>query len=542
MSDSTTSPGDSAANRTSLPAKAPCKAELPGPDYPLPPDPQPPFSSDLGAPPPSMGGPETLAGSPPDSTAPGAAGGPTDLAAGPTPGALPGPPNESGPYQELIISVSYSPHIAVSDGKSYDRCMHLNVTWKLAPNIEKPHHYNVYRDGKFIKQVTIRQYVDLSGLPATHYHYVIKAATAADVEYATGHHLAKTPDTRNNYKAFTKIAVVPLRMKNCEVAMPSKSDMHYTMVTAQDSMLNYFKENSYGKVDFTVQYYDEMELPKNVYGYCSVVNDETQTGTKCSVYEDVEALLVPLNIMDNFDFILLPTAGYAEGGDYKGKLVMYDCRNHIGDAMHEMMHSRGGYHAGDWNCGNNLVGPTLENLTANGNSISRYGDSFDILGGSEPPFRHMGAVHKLSAGFLTWDNVTTVTTENTYPLHASELPGNNIKMLRVPFPGVNDKVFYALEYTSGNGYFNSQPIPAHMAVTLGNWQLTDNVPIGVMIRLRHDQASFGQPTTLDTDTFLIRTLITPDKPFYDSARDILIEVESYGNNVAYVKISGNLAG
>jgi hypothetical protein len=454
--------------------------------------------------------------------------------------------NKKAPNTDIRVTVSYSEKTGVADGIPRPYTNVLTVSWTLAPEIAPAHHYEVYRDGLKMQLKVPTLFQDQFWLPDEYYTYKVVAINDKNEAYAHGTYVAKTPGMEGLENLLTKIAVFPMRMADSEHPQVDMADMEAAFISAPDSVLNLMQEFSFGKVYFTAEFLNEITLTENIAEYCVKISDEgTGFDCKSSLTAEVKQAVEDAGLMDKFDLIYVPIAGYGPAAAIGGKIVMMAAGSaEKSDVIvHETLHYFGLKHSATWECGEALVAKNIEDPLIEGESwYETYGDRFCPLGFSAyGGMHHVCAVKKWQAGWIFPEHIKEITEAGIYDLWPISTLADGPMMLRIPFPDVNRKIFYFLEYYAPEG-LNEEPISEYESLCIGNVVAEGDVPDGVMIRLRYDENSLGKKQLLTENTFMVKTFINQDNSFHDQFRNITIALESYEAGYVRVKITGNLAG
>lgn len=111
---------------------------------------------------------------------------------------------------------------------------------------------------------------------------------------------------------------------------------------------------------------------------------------------------------------------------------------------HELGHSFGVHHANSLSCSS---GRAIDSYSACTNL--EYGDKTDVMGGTT---YQMNTPHKVALGWLSSQNILTVSANGTYQITASEIFDSSIKALRIRKPDTNE--YYYVSYRRPIGYFD----------------------------------------------------------------------------------------
>lgn len=114
-----------------------------------------------------------------------------------------------------------------------------------------------------------------------------------------------------------------------------------------------------------------------------------------------------------------------------------------GILAHEVGHSLGLSHAHGLLCGNKPIAP-YQNCT-----LYNYGDRFDLIGGAWDYHSHTNAKNKLMQGWISPNNLQTITSSGEYTLYSSsKTRTDQIQLLKIARP--TDGGNFYLEYKSKN--------------------------------------------------------------------------------------------
>ena len=244
-----------------------------------------------------------------------------------------------------------------------------------------------------------------------------------------------------------------------------------------DSVANYFAEESYGQLAMTGQ----------VFGWYTI--DYDNAGCDWSTWgaaakAKAQAAGVNFSGFTNFVYAFASAPGcgwaglaYVPGSDSYNNQYM-DLRVN----SHELSHNFGVHHASTYNC---VVGGVRVSLAANGGNctLSEYGDPFSVMGSAYTRQSH--AWHKAQMGWLgASGDRQNVTSAGNYTVAPEEFSASTPKLLRVARTGDAGRYFY-LDFRQPFGsYFD-------------NFAVDDPAVNGVFVRLGPDYSTISQSWLLD---------------------------------------------
>ncbi len=190
---------------------------------------------------------------------------------------------------------------------------------------------------------------------------------------------------------------------------------------------------------------------------------------------------------------------------------------HPRKVTHELLHGFGHRHAAEWNCPT-VVGENLQN-PAQGCSIINQGDGAEIMGETK---KLTAMSRKEYSGWLSQSNTLTITQSGSYTLGVLELPGTEVKHLKIPLSGEN---YYSLEYRRPLG-FNALYIPPQDGIFL-RFIPESLVEVCSLAGSCSKQSSL-QPTDL---------ILNPGTAFVDQFRNIQVAVLSKSEQSAQLSIT-----
>jgi hypothetical protein len=169
--------------------------------------------------------------------------------------------------------------------------------------------------------------------------------------------------------------------------------------------------------------------------------------------------------------------GSFSGQAYVGARGVWMKSSSAGVAAHEFGHNLGLWHANYWTPSDiqTVIGPGSNN---------EYGDTFDTMGSASAGALHFNAWEKQRLDWINpTSNVTTITTDGTYRLHAHDLGGTLNTTLPMGLKIGKDNRFYWLEFRQNSGWSSNPWIMNGVGVRWSPWtssnggtQLLDTTP------------------------------------------------------------------
>lgn len=440
--------------------------------------------------------------------------------------------NEAAPMPDIYLKVLDQYRLA-SDGKYYPRFSLLEVRWELFNGVEKPPKFHVYLDGVLVvvKEVnpisTWWVYSFNFVKPNTSYHWQVRAVNEANVEYLSSpiyHHI--TPSAELCHKLIQKVAVLPCIMPDTDKPALDPEWLQELVFSGEKSVYQFFKENSFGKFTFTGTVLDPVTLPNPTEHYYDVT-DEGNSWKATRVIDDVRHLTVD-NPDNNYDTYIVACVGFAANAFQSNRHQVFNgTLISMKDIAHEWGHFLGVNHAYLWKGEPDLVGPSVEKLYEGGYTVGLYGDSISPMGVSE---RHFTAYDKETFGWIPSHRIQTVTQSGPYELQAVELLTNFSPLqLKIPIEGVNNKIYYSIEFRYPYG-FDAVPMSASDADSTGVVLPAGSPLKGVLVRLCHHYKLVPDHDLLGSGTFLPQHIVVEGAPFHDPHRNITISFEQFVGN------------
>ncbi len=180
---------------------------------------------------------------------------------------------------------------------------------------------------------------------------------------------------------------------------------------------------------------------------------------------------------------------------------------------HELGHNFSTRHAQTIDCKTKQI-DVYANCT-----IKDYGDKTDVMGDSYNGYYTFNAPHKLQAGWLSTNQVQTITSSGTYTVTPLEIDDSTIKALKVAKPNTNES--YYISYRQPLGW---------------NSGMANSLTSGISL---HIWAS-SQTKMVDTtpgDNNLANTVLTDGRTFSDPANGIAITQLSHSTSSATVSVA-----
>ncbi len=265
-----------------------------------------------------------------------------------------------------------------------------------------------------------------------------------------------------------RIAVVLFNFADRREEPWTVDDIKKWTFTEPNSVAAYYKEVSFGKLNFT----------GDVYGW---LNLSMSAGTGCPSYDaSIEAknqLMAKGVNLDSYDNVIYafpsmncwaPAWAEIVGKQswINGTYNLYSqpfpsaslANTNVGMVIHELGHNLGMNHASSYSC-HDSNGKSVSLDKPSNCSRSEYGDPFDVMGYDYFYSRQLNGFHKGQIGLFLPTNKAQVTKTGNYNIFPIErnLP-NNIQSLRIPAgidPLTGKKIFYYLEYRQQFGKFDN---------------------------------------------------------------------------------------
>lgn len=241
-----------------------------------------------------------------------------------------------------------------------------------------------------------------------------------------------------------------------------------------NSVNTFWAANSFGTVNMVPTITDLIVLPKTEAEYI--------TAGEYVLYADARAAAKAANPAWDYTLFNLDAVRYNGGAGsfsglaYVGSRGCWLKSSSAGVAAHEFGHNFGLWHANYWtpSDGQTVIGPGSNN---------EYGDIFDTMGSASAGSLHFNARNKLLLDWIAPTNVTTVTTDGTYRIHAHDLGGTLNTALPMAVKINKDSRDYWLEFRQASGWNSNPWIMNGVGVRWSPWsgsnkgtQLLDTTP------------------------------------------------------------------
>ncbi|MRJ06930.1 MAG: hypothetical protein C6I01_05365 [Epsilonproteobacteria bacterium] len=300
-----------------------------------------------------------------------------------------------------------------------------------------------------------------------------------------------------------------------------------------DSVNEFFKENSYNKVYFTVDYLDWATLPRKSTDYKGdenlLLQDSIKTIDSKVNFRNYNRLCFIYNVVKDVWWAGLGSIGTWSISTGDGTVeASIDWINGVylnpekygttdGKTIiaHELGHNFGFWHASSIQCAL-TTGYVPENLNFPDKSCSsynEYGDANDIMGNSYN-YENFSSIWKNSVGWLT--DVVTALQDGSYTLYFVEQTQHTPRALRVPIGRDNrgNTYYYWIEYRTNDS-------------SISKFDRTKGVQVRAYFPPFYIDSS-SKTNSLrfvkdDTGTFYD---VTTDQPFIDKYRGIKISLNN----------------
>jgi len=227
-----------------------------------------------------------------------------------------------------------------------------------------------------------------------------------------------------------KIAVIFLNFDNDQREPVDINEVRQSIFGSNQSVLNFYRENSYNQLNFTsADFFGYYTVPYNNNSGCNYY--DWATAADALVYNQG----VDLNSYD-FRMYFFPTDTTCTSGAWATvsstpARTWYNTGVSPFVVAHELGHNLGIHHAKFYFCPFKIF-DIYENC-----QVMEYGDSTDVMGGG-PGMFHFNAPHKYMAGWLSPDQMQTISQSGTYTIDLIETQTAEVKLLQIPlstFPG-----------------------------------------------------------------------------------------------------------
>lgn len=439
--------------------------------------------------------------------------------------------NKKAPFTDIRVSTEQSMREALN-GIKYPLMTSIAISWTIDPKVPVPVSFNCYRDGHLLRNLpfdpkkTTYRAIESSVLPNMDYRYQVFAVDAEDKEYTKSSVVVHTtPSTTENHNLLTRVAGITVRCSDSQGPNVDPKTFQDLLFDGPISMVKYFEEVSYGKVNITGEIYPEITLDFPLSKYQEFIDGKIQSYGDL-LYDDIIEAISDLFDITEYDLLIAVVMGYEQTSQTSNITLVEDEDLDLNSITHEIGHFLGCIrHSTYWIGEGGYVGPSVVDIKEGGWKINDYADVIDPMGASS--HRHFSPINKSIIGYTDPTQVKTILTPGTYELFAIEVPTTGPVEFRLPFKNVSDKIFYTLEYRKPLGAFDSPPLQnsegQSTGLVLGNGDLLH----GVIIRLRWDNISGNTKPYGTTGLFMPRTMITKEVEFVDLARGITIKVIDY---------------
>lgn len=349
----------------------------------------------------------------------------------------------------------------------------------------------------------------------------IEVSSAAD---AVVQQVTTVPDTPR------KTAVVLFNFTDDKTQGVTPTGAKHAIFTNPQSTNSFFKEESYGHRSLV----GIKDPTGDVFGYYTLNAAHSSCdfwGWANTVNAAALAQGVDLSAYDNVQYITSPNAcpyaGVAEVGGHRSWVFSWDLYNVYGISAHELTHNFGTWHANSMTCYTDQTRTKLTLISDSAFCTSyEYGDSFDVMGfGAWSPY-HTNSYFKNELGWLSKDQVQTVTQSGDYALTPQEINTPGIKAIRLirSIDKFNTYQYEYLEYRQPYGFDNFTP---------GN-QPVDGVSVRLTSGYKYYVASFILNARIDGQ--IGRYTIGDGKTFQDKDHFIKVTQVSHDSQKATVHI------
>jgi hypothetical protein len=268
------------------------------------------------------------------------------------------------------------------------------------------------------------------------------------------------------------VAIVLFNFQNDDRQPISTDEVRRRILTDANSVRAFFKEQSYGHVDFT----GKRSPDGDVFGWYTLptYNRPCDERRWSEAALGMAGLTWPTGVPTDYDHyvFLFPYTDaclYGGRGQLPGRVTWINGAS-IRTMAHEFGHNLRGAHASASICTDAsgariTLGQTCRTV--------EYGNPFDIMGHA---YRHTNALNKYRAGWLDGQrNVLNVPADGVYTLVAQERPSNDVQLLSTVR---SETDYYYVEYRQPFGYDDFLPTsPAVTGVMLligGTFRQTNN--------------------------------------------------------------------
>ena len=325
-----------------------------------------------------------------------------------------------------------------------------------------------------------------------------------------------------------KLAVVLVKFSD-DPSMPhTVQQMREWAFTAPDSVNNYYREISRGRVGLT----GHLSASGDVVDWVNVPPSSSCGEAVDAANVALEQQDFDLTPYDNVMYIMPGMAPLCASHAWDNRSVITWVEKLI--MAHELGHNFGIGHADGWSCQEPVVSssaaPPLHVPLSSNCSLVGYADTFDIMGLG---YRHTSPFHKWTLDYLAPSNLAVWSASGDFTLAPSELNTTAMQMLRVPRPAAGDGSFFQLEVRRPMGLFD-------------NFAPSDPVVDGVSVRLGPGEAGWAdlrlidmRPETSEGVEAFNNAALPAGQAFFDEQDRYAFHVLSVGSAGATVRVLGN---
>jgi len=402
----------------------------------------------------------------------------------------------------------------------------------------------MYPDTTYVYEVG---WVDASGVPS-----ILTAFDAHSVPPPTG--------AAAFHQGQMRVAVVLAKLHDAPATLYSRSDVQNWFFGGPGSIsvAEYFREVTVGQLAVTGDVFDWIDLGYSIGDRCHTripadlnpAADPTGSilaagglGYDCDLHDIQSVAAGQLGVsFTGYDKIVFLVTGVGTNGiDGAGSMVVGASKGPVAlhAIIHEMGHSFGVDHAGDWVCpkaggGTGIgVGPDITNASTGSCSGWRYGTQSPM----GIAVRQFNTADLYRMGWMSAAESTVAQSGQSYFIEGLDSATGVLRQLRIP---LSQNAFYFVEYrvpTGANGFPACFFETDHSCAPDVEWGRVPNEGSGVFVWLFKDSnrnaANFNDETDDDTSTLAVTpTAIGAGSSFVDPYRKVTVNVlANYGNKV-----------
>ncbi|MCS7033342.1 MAG: carboxypeptidase regulatory-like domain-containing protein [Phycisphaerae bacterium] len=258
------------------------------------------------------------------------------------------------------------------------------------------------------------------------------------------------------------VLIIRATWADTPTADPQSAASVMSMMASVDAFM---QENSFGATSMVTTVTDLIVLPGTQAHY-------TAAGIE-SVLND--ARMAAANANPNWNYINYDLEavryqggpGNFSGAAYVGARGCWLKSSSPGVAAHEFGHNFGLWHANYWT-------PTAAETIVGPGANQEYGDTYDTMGSATAGANHFNSYEKNRLGWLPSSNVTTVTSNGVYRIHAHDrgvLDANNSYAIRIQRDPDRD---YWIEFRQHPGYASNSWLMNGVTVRWDPWASSNN--------------------------------------------------------------------